>query len=332
MQLAIGFKTLLLIKLYLEVRYLKVDTKDKLKNIISINDLTYSDINRILSLALDIEAHPDKYKDILKGKVLANLFFEPSTRTKLSFETAIKKLGGNTIGFDDISTTSVSKGETFSDTIKIISGYADFIVIRSKIEGSPRYASEIVSVPIINAGDGTNQHPTQTLLDLYTIKKEKGKIENLNIGFLGDLKYGRTVHSLIYALKNYKPKRIKFIAPKELQIPKEYTDFLNTNKIKYSQLTDLKNNLSDLDVLYVTRTQLERIAEPIDIEHLKKKYTINLEVLKEGKKDLIILHPLPRTFEIAKEIDSTSYAKYFSQAKNGLYVRQAILCILGGVV
>jgi len=308
-------------------------SETQIRNVISIQDLSVSKINHILSISEDIEKYPEKYKNILNGKVIANLFFEPSTRTKLSFETAVKKLGGNTIGFDDISNTSIKKGETFSDSIKIISDYSDLIVMRTKYEGAPRLASEITSKPIINAGDGTNQHPTQTLLDLYTIKKEKKKLDNLSIGFFGDLKYGRTVHSLVDAISLYNPKVIKFIADPNFQISKDYLDMLDKKKIKYIVSDTYVDNLKNLDILYVTRVQVERIVDPIDIEPLKKKYTITKEVLeKEGNKDLLVMHPLPRVYEITTDVDSTTHNIYFKQAKNGVPVRQAILCICLGLV
>lgn len=302
---------------------------NEIKHIISIRDLDREQIDHILSFAKDIENNPEKYKEALKGKVIASLFFEPSTRTKMSFETAVKKLGGNTIGFEDIQNTSARKGETFSDSIKVIAGYSDLIVMRTKIEGASRLASEIANKPIINGGDGTNQHPTQTLLDLYTILKERGSLEDLKIGFFGDLKYGRTVHSLVEALLLYKPKIIKFIAAPQFQIGKDYLEMLEEKGIKYEILEDAKGNLKDLDILYVTRTQLERIVEPIDLEPLKKKYTITKELLEtEGNTNLLIMHPLPRVYEIATDVDDTKHNIYFKQADNGVPVREAIICIL----
>ncbi len=299
-----------------------------IKNIISIKDLSSEQINYILTVAEDIEKNPEKYKNILRGKVIASLFFEPSTRTKLSFETAIKKLGGNTVGFDDIQTTSVKKKETFSDSIKVIAGYSDLVVMRTKIEGASRLASEMTDKPIINGGDGTNQHPTQTLLDLYTIKKEK-KLENLTIGFFGDLKYGRTVHSLVEAISLYQPKKIKFISAPQFGIGKEYLEMLDKKEIEYEIHEEAKGNLKDLDILYVTRTQVERIVEPIEIEPLKKKYTITKELLDaEENPELIVMHPLPRVYEISKEIDDTKHNVYFKQSNNGIPVRKALICIL----
>lgn len=306
---------------------------DEIKHIISIHDLEVDQINYILDKAKDIEDNPEKYKDILKGKVIASLFFEPSTRTKMSFETAVKKLGGNTIGFEDVQNTSAKKGETFSDAIKVIAGYSDLVVMRTKIEGVSRLASEIANKPIINGGDGTNQHPTQTLLDLYTIKKEKGRLEGLTIGFFGDLKYGRTVHSLVEAITLYSPKKIKFIAAPQFQIGKEYLEMLDSKGIKYEILEDAKGNLKDLDILYVTRTQLERIVEPIDLEPLKKKYTISRTLLEsEGNPGLLVMHPLPRVYEITTDVDSTPHNIYFKQADNGVPVREAIICILLKVI
>jgi len=305
----------------------------EIKHIISIHDLDREQIDYILSLAKDIEDKPEKYKNILAGKVIASLFFEPSTRTKMSFETAVKKLGGNTIGFEDVQNTSAKKGETFSDSIKVIAGYSDLVVMRTKIEGASRLASEIANKPIINGGDGTNQHPTQTLLDLYTIKKEKGKLEGLTLGFFGDLKYGRTVHSLVEAITLYNPKKIKFIAASQFQIGKDYLEMLDSKGIKYEVLDDAKGNLKDLDILYVTRTQLERIVEPIDLEPLKKKYTISRTLLEsEGNPDLLVMHPLPRVYEITTDVDNTSHNIYFKQADNGVPIREAIICILLKVI
>lgn len=305
----------------------------KIKNIISIHDFSTKEINYILSVSQEVYKNPDKYTDLLKGKIIATLFFEPSTRTKMSFETATKKLGGNTIGFEDIQNTAIKKGETFSDTIKIVSGYSDLIIMRTKIEGAARFASEITDKPIINAGDGTNQHPTQTMLDLFTIKQKIGKLENISIGFFGDLKYGRTVHSLVEAISHYNPKIIKFISSPEFTIGKEYLKILDSKKIKYEILDTPIGNLKDLDILYVTRTQLERIAEPIDIEKLKKKYTITKELLdNENNPNLFVMHPLPRVYEIDKNVDDSKYNLYFKQAENGVYVREAILLILLGLI
>ncbi|HOW29791.1 MAG TPA: aspartate carbamoyltransferase [archaeon] len=305
----------------------------EIKHIISIHDLDREQMDYILSLAKDIEDKPEKYKNILAGKVIASLFFEPSTRTKMSFETAVKKLGGNTIGFEDVQNTSAKKGETFSDSIKVIAGYSDLVVMRTKIEGASRLASEIANKPIINGGDGTNQHPTQTLLDLYTIKKEKGKLEGLTLGFFGDLKYGRTVHSLVEAITLYNPKKIKFIAAPQFQIGKDYLEMLDSKGIKYEVLDDAKGNLKDLDILYVTRTQLERIVEPIDLEPLKKKYTISRTLLEsEGNPDILVMHPLPRVYEITTDVDNTSHNIYFKQADNGVPIREAIICILLKVI
>lgn len=305
----------------------------EIKHIISIHDLDREQIDYILSLAKDLEDNPEKYKNILSGKVIASLFFEPSTRTKMSFETAIKKLGGNTIGFEDIQSTSAKKGESFSDSIKVIAGYSDLIVMRTKIEGASRLASEIANKPVINGGDGTNQHPTQTLLDLYTIKKEKGKLEGLSIGFFGDLRYGRTVHSLVEAITLYNPKKIKFIAASQFQIGKDYLEMLEEKGIAYEVLEDAKGNLKDLDILYVTRTQLERIVEPIDLEPLKKKYTITRALLEsEGNPGLLVMHPLPRVYEITTDVDDTKHNIYFKQADNGVPVREAIICILLKVI
>lgn len=292
------------------------------RSLVAISDYSKDDILAILESAADFEKNPNQ--DTLDGKVVATLFFEPSTRTRLSFETAVIRLGGSIIGFSDAATSSSSKGETLNDTIHMVSCYADAIVMRHPLEGAARYASEVSPVPIINAGDGANQHPSQTLLDLYSIQKTQGRIDNLNICLVGDLKYGRTVHSLIMAMSHFKPT-FKFIAPKELRMPDEYKTFCRKNKIPFEESTELTNNFNDADILYMTRVQRERFLDLMEYERVKDVYTLNNEMLGESKPNLRILHPLPRVNEINPDVDANEKAYYFQQAQNGLYVRQAIL-------
>ncbi len=296
--------------------------KEKHRNLVSITDFDKDEILDILALASDFERNPNR--NSLAGKVIATLFFEPSTRTRLSFETAVSRLGGRIIGFSDASTTSSVKGETLHDTIKMVSNYADAIVMRHPLEGAARYASEISPVPIINAGDGSNQHPSQTLLDLYSILKTQGTLENLNICLVGDLKYGRTVHSLIMAMSHFKPT-FKFISPNELQMPNEYKLFCQKQGIQYTESTQLADNFNDADILYVTRVQKERFIDMLEFERVKNSYTLKNEMLKNTKDTLKIMHPLPRVNEISPDVDSSPKAYYFQQAKNGMYVRQAII-------
>ncbi len=302
-----------------------------LTDIISICDFSKKDIDIVLEKAAEFEKMPvEKKAGILNGKIVASLFFEPSTRTRLSFETAIQNLGGKVIGFADPAASSTSKGETLSDSIKIISGYADIIVMRHFIEGSARRASEVSKKPIINAGDGANQHPTQTLLDLYTIKKEFGKISGLKIGLLGDLKYGRTVHSLMYALAHYPNTEVFCISPESLRMQQEIIQD-NSEKLKIFETRDLQEFLPELDLLYATRIQKERFADEFEYEQIKNVFILDKKILEKTKKSFRIMHPLPRVNEIKPELDSTSAALYFEQAKNGLPVRKAILSILKDV-
>lgn len=291
-------------------------------SLVSITDYNKEEILAILESAKDYEANPNRKS--LDGKVIATLFFEPSTRTRLSFETAVIRLGGSVIGFSDASTSSSSKGETLSDTIHMVSCYADAIVMRHPLEGAARYASEVSPVPIINAGDGANQHPSQTLLDLYSILKTQGTLENLNICMVGDLKYGRTVHSLLQAMSHFNPT-FKFIAPEELSMPQEYKEFCRKNKIPFSESIHLNDNFNDADILYMTRVQKERFQDLMEYERVKNVYTLNNEMLENTKPNLKILHPLPRVNEINVDVDKNEKAYYFQQAQNGLYIRQAIL-------
>lgn len=292
------------------------------QSLVSISDYTKEEILDILQSAAAFEAEPNR--KTLDGKVVATLFFEPSTRTRLSFETAANRLGGRIIGFSDAATSSSSKGETLHDTIQMVSSYADVIVMRHPLEGAARYASEVSKVPIINAGDGANQHPSQTLLDLYSILKTQGTLENLNIVLVGDLKYGRTVHSLIQAMYHFNPT-FRFIAPPELKMPDEYKLFCRKHHITYTESTELEGNFNDADILYMTRVQKERFQDLEEYERVKDTYTLQKAMLEQTKPNLRILHPLPRVSEIAYDVDQSEKAYYFQQAQNGLYVRQAII-------
>ncbi|MDP4183934.1 MAG: aspartate carbamoyltransferase [Bacteroidota bacterium] len=296
----------------------------KKKDLISITDYTRNDYLRIMELAAEFEKNPNQ--NLLEGKVVASLFFEPSTRTRLSFETAISRLGGRIVGFSDSSSSSVTKGETLHDTIRMVSNYVDLIVMRHPIEGSARYASEVSKVPVINAGDGANQHPTQTLLDMYSIIKTQGRLDNLKIYMVGDLKYGRTVHSLIMALSEFEGQEFHFIAPPELAMPREYTQFLKEKNIPCYEYTDFTPEvIADADILYMTRVQKERFSDPIEYEKVKNVYILKNEMLKLTKDSLRILHPLPRVNEICTDVDSNPKAYYFTQALNGMYTREAII-------
>ncbi len=294
----------------------------KKNSLVSITDYNKEEILALLQSAADFESNPNR--KTLDGKVIATLFFEPSTRTRLSFETAVIRLGGSIIGFSDAATSSSAKGETLNDTIKMVSCYADAIVMRHPLEGAARYASEISPVPIVNAGDGSNQHPSQTLLDLYSILKTQGSLENLSICLVGDLKYGRTVHSLLMAMSHFKPK-FKFIAPDELKMPEEYKLFCRKNGIEYTETDILTDNFNDVDILYMTRVQKERFQDLMEYERVKNVYTLKREMLIKAKENMKILHPLPRVNEINTDVDDSPQAYYFNQAQNGLYVRQAIM-------
>jgi aspartate carbamoyltransferase catalytic subunit len=301
----------------------------KTRSLVSIDDLTTEEITKILDLAAGFEKNP--IRDILRGKVVATLFFEPSTRTRLSFESAVNKLGGKVIGFTDSSSSSVTKGETLYDTIRTVNNYADLIVMRHPIEGSARYASEISTVPVINAGDGANQHPTQTLLDLFSILKTQGSLENLNICIVGDLKYGRTVHSLLMAMSRWKTS-FNFVAPEELRIPDEYKFYLKNIGLDYYETSDLTEVINLADIVYMTRVQRERFSDPMEYEKVKNAYVLHDNMLSDTKPVMKILHPLPRVNEINTDVDSNAKAYYFEQALNGVYTRQAIICTLLGLM
>lgn len=300
----------------------------KNRSLVSIDDFSTEEILRILNLTEEFEKQPTG--KLLDGKVIATLFFEPSTRTRLSFESAINRLGGKIIGFADASSSSVSKGETLNDTIRTVSNYCDLIVMRHPLEGSARFASEIASVPVINAGDGANQHPTQTLLDLYSIQKTQGRLENLNIFMVGDLKYGRTVHSLVMAMSRWNAT-FNFISPDELKMPDEFKLYLDNLGLKYHEHTDFTDIIATADVIYMTRVQKERFSDPIEYEKVKNVYVLRNSMLKNTKANMRILHPLPRVNEINLDVDNNPKAYYFEQALNGVYTRQAILCSLLGI-
>ncbi|MBI2559073.1 aspartate carbamoyltransferase [Candidatus Woesearchaeota archaeon] len=301
----------------------------KNRDVISITDFSKEELLHILKVVRQMEQKPKG--SLLKGKILATLFFEPSTRTRLSFTSAMEQLSGTVIGFSNANVTSIQKGESLWDTIKMTEQYADAIVIRHPLEGSARLAAEAASVPVINGGDGSNQHPTQTMLDIYTIQKIKGKLDGLHIGFVGDLKYGRTVHSLVIALSHFNPT-FYFIAPDELQIPENYTEELFRKKIRHFKTRDLERFSKELDVLYVTRIQKERFPDPLEYEKFKGIYRIDEAFLQHVKKDMKIMHPLPRIDEIDKNVDKTQHAAYFEQAANGIPVRKALLALVLGKV
>jgi len=300
----------------------------KKRSLVSIDDFSTEEILKVLDLTVEFEKQP--VRKLLEGKVIATLFFEPSTRTRLSFESAINKLGGKIVGFSDSSSSSVSKGETLHDTIKMVSSYCDLIVMRHPIEGSARYASEVASVPVINAGDGANQHPTQTMLDLYSIRKTQGRLEDLNIFMVGDLKYGRTVHSLMMAMSRWNAT-FNFIAPEELRMPDEFKLYLDNMGLKYYEHTDFTDIISKADIIYMTRVQKERFSDPMEYEKVKNVYVLRNSMLENTKPNMRILHPLPRVNEIHPDVDSNPKAYYFEQALNGVYTRQAILCTLLGI-
>lgn len=300
-----------------------------MRHLIDTTDLSLDEIDDIISLATDIISNPKKYAHVCDGKKLATLFFEPSTRTRLSFEAAMYELGGNVIGFSEASSTSASKGETVEDTVRIVSNYADIIAMRHPLEGAPRVAVTKTLVPIINAGDGGHAHPTQTLADLLTVYREKGRLDNLTIGLCGDLKFGRTVHSLIKAMCRYKNIKFVLIAPNELQVP-DYIikDVLEPSGAKYVQVESMDAVMPDLDILYMTRIQRERFFSAEEYLKYENAFILDLAKLQNAKNDLTIMHPLPRVNEIATEVDDDPRAKYFEQALNGKYVRMALIMTL----
>lgn len=300
----------------------------KSKSLVSINDLSRDEMLRVLDLAEEFERNPSQ--PILQGEVVATLFFEPSTRTRLSFESAVNRLSGRVIGFSEASSSSVSKGESLKDTILTVANYSDLIVMRHPVEGSARYASEVSPVPIINAGDGANQHPTQTLLDLYSIRKTQGTLNDLKIVMVGDLKYGRTVHSLLMAISQFNASFV-FIAPPELQMPQEYKLFLKESGLKFEEHTDLADNIVDADIVYMTRVQRERFSDPMEYEKVKNVYVLRNHMLANTKPNMKVMHPLPRVNEISIDVDDSSKAYYFTQALNGVYTRMAIMSLILGL-
>jgi len=300
-----------------------------MKHLISMRDLSKDEILFFMKIAEKIEN--GEISPRMENKLAALLFFEPSTRTHFSFATAMKKLGGQTITMRGTSSTSVKKGESFADTLQTIAQYADIIVMRSPIEGAARFASEVVKIPVINAGDGANQHPTQALLDLYSIQKTQGTLENLTIGVAGDLKFGRTVHSLVQAMSDFNPK-FKFISPSFLKMPEYIKEDLLRKNIEFEEIADIDEKIDELDILYVTRIQKERFADPEDYEKVKGSYILEKSMLKSVKSNFKVMHPLPRVDEISTDVDNTKFAYYFQQAKNGVFMRQAIISVfLGGV-
>lgn len=299
------------------------------ESLVSISDFSKEEILELLDDMRYFEATPNR--NLLAGKVVATLFFEPSTRTRLSFETAVNRLGGRIIGFSDASTTSSSKGETLKDTIMMVNNYVDLIIMRHYLEGAARYASEISRVPVINAGDGANQHPSQTMLDLYSIYKTQGTLENLTITMVGDLKYGRTVHSLLMAMYYFNPT-FNFVACDELKMPQEYKDFCDAHNIKYTETTEFSEDvINQSDIIYMTRVQRERFTDLMEYERVKNLYNLHNSMLDNSKENVRILHPLPRVNEISQDVDDNPKAYYFQQAQNGLYARQAIICKVLGI-
>ena len=299
------------------------------RNFVTIADLSREKILYMIELAGEFEKHPNR--EILKGKVVATLFYEPSTRTRLSFETAANRLGARVIGFSDAKASSVSKGESLKDTILMVSNYADVIAMRHYIEGAAQYASEVSPVPIINAGDGAHQHPSQCMLDLYTIYQTQGTLENLNIYLVGDLKYGRTVHSLLMAMRHFNPT-FHFIAPEELAMPNEYKEYCREKGIRFEEHTELNEEvIADADIIYMTRVQKERFSDLMEYERVKNTYILKASMLGRSKPNMKILHPLPRVNEIAYDVDETPQAYYIQQARNGLYAREAIICDVLGI-
>lgn len=296
---------------------------------VTIADLSKEKIMYLLEMAQEFEKYPNR--ELLKGKVVATLFFEPSTRTRLSFETAANRLGARVIGFSDAKASSVSKGETLKDTVLMVSNYADVIVMRHYVEGAAQYASEVAPVPIVNAGDGAHMHPSQCLLDLYSIYKTQGTLDNLNIYLVGDLKYGRTVHSLITAMRHFNPT-FHFIAPKELAMPDEYKLYCKEHNIKYVEHTDFNEDvIADADILYMTRVQKERFSDLMEYERVKNVYILKNSMLGKAKPNMKILHPLPRVNEIAYDVDDNPHAYYIQQAGNGLFAREAIFSHVLGI-
>lgn len=299
------------------------------RSLFSINQLGSDEILGILDVAELFEKQPNRH--YLDGKVAATLFFEPSTRTRLSFETAVNRLGGKVIGFSDAKMSSTSKGESLNDTIQMVSNYADLIIMRHHLEGAALFASEVTTVPVLNAGDGANQHPSQTLLDIYSIRKTQGRLNDLHITMVGDLKYGRTVHSLIEGMHHFSP-RFSFVAPPQLALPREYRELCEEYGIPVDYTDQLTNDvIRKSDIVYMTRVQRERFTDDEDYQAVKNSFILDLPLLEGAKENMKILHPLPRVNEIAVDVDTTPYAYYFTQALNGLFVREAMICRALGI-
>jgi len=299
-----------------------------MRHLMSPLDFTTTELDRLFDLANDIEANPQKYARICSGKIMATCFYEPSTRTRLSFESAMVRLGGTVVGFSDASSSSASKGESVSDTIRVISCYADICAMRHPKEGAPMVAAEKSGIPVINAGDGGHQHPTQTLTDLLTIRSMKGRLKDFTIGLCGDLKFGRTVHSLIHALIRYPGIHFLFISPEELRVPDYITELLKSQNIPYEEVIKLEDVMPRIDMLYMTRVQKERFFNEEDYVRLKDFYILDADKMKPAKEDMLVLHPLPRVNEISVEVDKDPRAAYFKQAQYGVYVRMALILTL----
>ena len=298
-------------------------------SLVSIAELSREKILYLMELAQEFEQRPNR--KLLDGRIVATLFFEPSTRTRLSFETAAHRLGASVIGFTDPKVTSSTKGETLKDTIMMVANYSDVIVMRHFLEGAALYASELTQTPVVNAGDGAHQHPSQTLLDLYTMLQTQGRLDNLNIHLVGDLKYGRTVHSLIMAMRHFNPT-FHFIAPKELAMPEEYKQYCNKHGIKFVEHEEFnEDTIAEADIIYMTRVQRERFSDLMEYERVKDVYILRGDMLGKAKENMRLLHPLPRVNEITQDVDDTPHAYYFQQALNGLYAREAILCDVLGI-
>ncbi len=303
-------------------------TNLKNRNLISISDYSKDEYLKILDLAEEFEKNPRQ--DILKDHVIASLFFEPSTRTRLSFESAISQLGGKIVGFTDAASSSTKKGESLKDTIWTVCNYSDLIVMRHPLDGSSRYASEVATVPVINAGDGSNQHPTQCLLDLYSIRKTQQTLDGLKIALVGDLKYGRTVHSMVEAMSNFNTE-FHLVSPAELKLPSTVKRFIKGANLEYYQYTELEDVMGFADIIYMTRIQRERFSEPMEYEKVKNSYVLTENMLHGSKENMRVLHPLPRVNEISEDVDHSPKAYYFQQALNGVYVRQALLTSILGL-
>lgn len=299
------------------------------RSLVSLAEHSKEKLLYLLDMAKRFEENPNRR--LLENKIVATLFFEPSTRTRLSFETAANRLGARIIGFTDPKSSSSAKGESLKDTITMVGNYADIIVMRHHLEGAARYAAEVSPIPVVNAGDGANQHPSQTMLDLFSIRKTQGSLENLNITLVGDLKYGRTVHSLLMAMRHFNPK-FRFISPQELRMPEEYKIYCKQHGIPFEEHTEFNEEvIADADILYITRVQSERFTDMLEYERVKNAYTLHNSMLTNTRPNMRILHPLPRVKEISYDVDNNPKAYYFEQARNGLYAREAILCDVLGI-